>query len=127
MTRGAPAKPPRPSQRATALPIDVPQRCPRYWNRRLRRRDLASWRLPGRFGQRLEFACDGVKGPVEGEVGDGLPAGLAAGVVVPTGEHLVRGDGGGVLGVLVVVVPLDDRRQDVVAAAGDEQQRGPVG
>src|ERR1700677_1008723 len=104
MTRGAPAKPPRPSQRATALPIDVPQRCPRYLKRRLRRRDLASWRLPGRFGQRLEFACDGVKGPVEGEIGDGLPAGLAAGVVVAAGAHRVGGDSGGVLGALLVIV-----------------------
>src|ERR1700722_11181379 len=83
-------------------------------------------RLPGCFAHRLEFAWGGGKGPVEGEIRDGLPAGLAAGVVVPAREHLVGGDGGGVLGALLVVVVLHDRVQDVVAAAGDEQQRRPV-
>src|SRR6202020_2699715 len=40
MTRVAADKPPGPSQSAAALPIDVPQRCPKYLNRRLRRLTL---------------------------------------------------------------------------------------
>ncbi len=38
----------------------------------------------------------------------------------------MRADRGRVLGVLLVVVPLNDGGQDMVAAAGNEQQRGPV-
>src|SRR5215831_17650634 len=64
--------------------------------------------------------------PVQGEVGDGLPAGLAASEVITAAEHLVRGDRVRVPGVLVVVLPLHRRRQDVIAAAGDEQQRRAV-
>jgi hypothetical protein len=62
--------------------------------------------------------------PVEGEVGDVLPA-LAGGEHVRVVEHLDLGRAGGGLEVLGVGV-LDLRRHQVALAAGDEQQRGAL-
>src|SRR5215469_8345060 len=61
--------------------------------------------------------------PVKCEVGDILPALLATGVVTAAREQLVCCDCPGVLGVLLEILALHDRREDVVVAAGDKQQR----
>jgi hypothetical protein len=64
-------------------------------------------------------------GPVEREVGDGLPARLGAGPVRAPGQLLVLGDRRGLL-VLLGVPAVHRRGHDVVLPAGDEQQRCAV-
>jgi hypothetical protein len=70
----------------------------------------------------VEISGRGRKCPVERKVGDLFPAILATGVVAPSGEQLVCRDRLGVLDVLLEILALHSRGQDVVFTASNEQQ-----